>query len=147
MDSSDTNGSSNDQRQQMSSSTTAKIDRSSSSVPTNEIYHRNFILRSITNWCQRYFSKISLSEGVDYHILLTQSSDKSFTAEIKCRCGSKISLVKLQKNFQLSNFYKHLVSITCTTITDSKKRSVSNKNAPNRIDSSVNGDTALEGIF
>ena len=68
VDSSDTNESSNDQRQQMSSSSTAKIAQSSSSVPTNEIYHRNFILRSITNWCQRYFSKISLSEGVDYHI-------------------------------------------------------------------------------
>ncbi|CAF3896683.1 unnamed protein product [Rotaria sordida] len=122
-DSSDMNETSSDQQQQMSSSTAAKIVRSTSTVPVNENYHRTFILKSITNWCQRHSSKVSLSEGVDYHLFLTLSSDTNFTAKIKCRCE---------------------ISVTCTTIKNSKKKTVSNKNAPNRIDSNINVDTTLE---
>lgn len=149
VDLSDTNGTSTDQQPQQSSSSTAtKIVQSSSTAAVNENYHRNFILKSIENWCERYFSsRISLSEGTDYHLYLTPSSERNFTAKIKCNCGSKISLVKVRKNFQLSNFYKHLVSITCTTIKNSKKKSVSNKNASKKTATNVNKDTTPEGIF
>ncbi|CAF3804949.1 unnamed protein product [Rotaria sordida] len=90
-DSSDMNETSSDQQQQMSSSTAAKIVRSTSTVPVNENYHRNFILKSITNWCQRHSSKVSLSEGVDYHLFLTRSSDTNFTAKIKLEGSVKRS--------------------------------------------------------
>ncbi|CAF4316468.1 unnamed protein product [Rotaria sordida] len=111
----------------MSSSTTAKIVRSSSTVPVNENYHRNFILKSITNWCQRYSSKLSLSEGVDYHLFLTPSNDTNYTAKIKS--------VQFLQALSISYMYDNQ---------EFKKKTVSNKNAPNRIDSNINVDTTLE---
>ncbi|CAF2101561.1 unnamed protein product [Rotaria magnacalcarata] len=134
------------QQQHITPSTSTKPNQSSSTVLVDEKYHRSFILKSITNWCQRYSSKLSLSEGVDYHLFLASTSDTNFTARIKCRCGSKINLVKLQKNFQLSNFYKHLVSATCNTTRASKKKS-SKENFPNQINSNSNDDAPREGIF
>ncbi|CAF2142385.1 unnamed protein product [Rotaria magnacalcarata] len=131
------------QQQHITPSTSTKPNQSSSTVLVDEKYHRSFILKSITNWCQRYSSKLSLSEGVDYHLFLASTSDTNFTARIKCRCGSKINLVKLQKNFQLSNFYKHLVSATCNTTRASKKKS-SKENFPNQINSNSNDDAPRE---
>ncbi|CAF4071259.1 unnamed protein product [Rotaria sp. Silwood2] len=123
-----TNGIPSTQQQQLSSST----------MPMDENYHRNFIINSINNWCQKYSSKLCLTEGVDYHLFLTLSDDRSFTAKIKCGCGSKIGLVKLGKKFQMSNFYKHLASLLCTTIAHSKGVTISNQKDTNEIDLSDN---------
>ncbi|CAF4170949.1 unnamed protein product [Rotaria sp. Silwood2] len=129
-----TNGIPSTQQQQLSSSTVTTIVQPSSTMPMDENYHRNFIVNSINNWCQKYPSKLSLTEGVDYHLFLTLSDDRSFTAKIKCGCGSKIGLVKLGKKFQMSNFYKHLASLLCTTIAHSKGVTTSNQKDTNQID-------------
>ncbi|CAF3925827.1 unnamed protein product [Rotaria magnacalcarata] len=123
------------QQQLLPSNTTNIVQSSAPTMLINENYHRSFITNSISNWCQKYSSKLSLTESVDYHLFLTKSSDTNFTATIRCKCGSKIALVKFQKNFQLSNFYKHLVSLSCTTVKKSKRITTSNKSAPNENDS------------
>jgi hypothetical protein len=87
----------------------------------DENYHRKFIINSVNSWCKKYSSSLSLVEGVNYHLTLTVSNTNE-TARIKCSCGGKVSLVKIRKNFQMSNFYKHLVSASCSTI--NKKKTV-----------------------
>jgi len=81
----------------------------------DENYHRNFIINSVDSWGKKYSSNLSLVEGVNYQLILTVSNTNE-TARIKCSCGRKVSLVKIRKNFQMSNFYKHLVSASCSTI-------------------------------
>ncbi|CAF2115401.1 unnamed protein product, partial [Rotaria magnacalcarata] len=130
-----TEPSSSRQQQLLPSNTTNIVQSSAPTMLVNESYHRSFITNSISNWCQKYSSKLLLTEGVDYHLFLITSSDTNFTATIRCKCGSKIALVKFQKNFQLSNFYKHLVSLSCTTVKKSKRITTSNKSVANENDS------------
>ncbi|CAF1493179.1 unnamed protein product [Rotaria magnacalcarata] len=130
-------------QQQLSSSSIATVIQSPSNMCVNENYHRNFIVKSINHWCQNYSFKIPLIEGVDYHLLISSTNDMNFTARIKCGCNSKITLVKIRKNFQLSNFYKHLLSISCTTIKKSNKTVTLNNNLANNIELNVSDDGIL----
>ncbi|CAF2271670.1 unnamed protein product, partial [Rotaria magnacalcarata] len=61
-------------------------------IPINENSHRNFIINSINKWCEKHYSGLSLTEGVDYYLIFTIGDDRNFIAKIKCGCGSKISL-------------------------------------------------------
>ncbi|CAF3897682.1 unnamed protein product, partial [Rotaria sp. Silwood1] len=115
------NSISSTQQQQSHLSTATTVVQPSPSMPIDEKYHRNFIINSINNWCERYSSKLFLIEGVDYKLILTSSHDTIISAKVKCGCGSKTTLVKTRKNFQISNFYKHLVSIMCTTISNNMR--------------------------
>lgn len=138
-----TNGVLFNQQQQLSSTNSTKLVSPSSAMPIDENFHRNFMINSINNWCQKYYSELFLMEGIDYHLFLTLSDDGSFTAKIKCGCGSKIRLVKAGKKFQLSNFYKHLISLLCTTIKNSRRRvRTSNKTDENEVELS-NHDIAI----
>lgn len=129
------NGISSIQQQQSALSNATTIIPSPCAIPFDENFHRNFIRNSINNWCQKYYPGLCLNEGVDYHLLLSLSDDRSFIAKIICGCGSKIRLVRLRKKFQMSNFYKHLVSLTCTTIGNIRRKDiVSKKKYENEID-------------
>jgi hypothetical protein len=126
------NGNSSSQQQQSPLSSTIDLVQPSTAMPVDENYHRNFMINSINNWCEKYCSKISLIEGTDYHIILTSLNDVNITARIKCGCGTKVGLVRFRKNFQISNFYKHLVSMACNIISKSKKRITANNNNENQ---------------
>jgi|GEM_PF-5571510 len=139
--SSTTNESSSSQQQQLSVSATTNLVQPTTTIPVDENYHRNFIINSINNWCTKFSSKLSLIEGTDYHLTVKSLND-NITAKIKCGCGSKVGLVKIRKNIQISNFYKHLVSMACNTIHKSKRRTISNNSNRNQNNSSNDVDTS-----
>jgi hypothetical protein len=135
------NESSSSQQQQLPLSVTTNLVQPTTSIPVDENYHRNFIVNSINNWCEKFSSKVLLIEGTDYHLTIKSLND-NITAKIKCGCGSKVGLVKVRKNIQLSNFYKHLTSTACNTIHKSKRRATSNNSNKNQNNSNKNVDTS-----
>ena len=132
---------SSSQQQQLPVSATTDLVQPTTTIPVDENYHRNFIINSINNWCTKFSSKLSLIEGTDYHLTVKSLND-NITAKIKCGCGSKVGLVKIRKNIQISNFYKHLVSMACNTIHKSKRRTISNNSNGNQNNSSNDVDTS-----
>ncbi|CAF4947347.1 unnamed protein product [Rotaria sp. Silwood1] len=140
------NSISSTQQQQSHLSTATTVVQPSPSMPIDEKYHRNFIINSINNWCERYSSKLFLIEGVDYKLILTSSHDTIISAKVKCGCGSKTTLVKTRKNFQISNFYKHLVSIMCTTISNNMRAGKVAKNKHQTNSGSADDPTSQKGL-
>ncbi|CAF1423984.1 unnamed protein product [Rotaria sordida] len=78
-------------QQQISPPNTTNIVQSSPAMLVNENYHQSCIINSISNLCQKYSSKLSLTEGFDYNLCLTTSSDTNFTAMIRSEGGLKRS--------------------------------------------------------
>ncbi|CAF2734083.1 unnamed protein product [Rotaria sp. Silwood2] len=113
-------------QQQLTSTTPMSAAVLSHTTSLNEKYHRNFIINSIHKWCTKYFSNLSLTEGDNYHLIVI-FTDTNEIAKIKCGCGSRVSLVKIRKNFQLSNFYKHLMSSSCSIMHKESSTTVTNE--------------------
>ncbi|CAF1448558.1 unnamed protein product [Rotaria sordida] len=122
-------------QQQLTPNTLTSAAVSSHTTSLNEKYHRNFIINSIHKWCTKHSANLSLTEGDNYHLTVILT-DINETAKIKCGCGSIVSLVKIRKHFQLSNFYKHLMLSSCSIIHKESSTTVTNE-----IDTNENGSS------
>jgi hypothetical protein len=137
--SSATNANPSFQQQQLSPAALTSVGVPSHTATLNENYHRDFIINSINKWCTNY-SNLSLIEGDNYQ-LIVMLTDTYEIAKIKCGCGSKVSLVKVRKNFQMSNFYKHLMSRSCTMMNKGSSKTTSSEKDKNENNSSSNSDS------
>jgi hypothetical protein len=112
-------------------SSTRTKSKSTSSVPSNSslerivskssnssIYeHKTYIIDTLNNWCENNKSKFnssqfSLLEGQHYFIFIQNDSGGALKGDIKCCCKKWSSLTLRRGKFQLSNFYRHLQSLS-----------------------------------
>ncbi|CAF0982891.1 unnamed protein product [Rotaria sp. Silwood1] len=130
-------------QQQLTSTTPTSAAVSLHTTSLNEKYHRNFIINSIHKWCNKHSANLSLTEGNNYHLTVI-FTDINEIAKIKCGCGSRVSLVKIRKHFQLSNFYKHLTSSSCSIIHKESSTTVTNEIGINENDSSDSNNSSSQ---
>ncbi|CAF3605642.1 unnamed protein product [Rotaria sp. Silwood1] len=116
--------------------TTTKI-YSTPSVLTKE-NHVEFIHTSIKKWVEDTKENVNLDNlelkpGADYTLTITDN-DNDLEGSIRCKCGVKIKLRKRDGKFQITNFYKHLRSLTCSMIKEKKNHSQQHQMLHNIID-------------
>ncbi|CAF1117783.1 unnamed protein product [Rotaria sp. Silwood1] len=116
--------------------TTTKI-YSTPSVLTKE-NHVEFIHTSIKKWVEDTKENVNLDNlelkpDADYTLTIT-NNDNDLEGSIRCKCGVKIKLRKRDGKFQITNFYKHLRSLTCSMIKEKKNHSQQHQMLHNIID-------------
>ncbi|CAF1534019.1 unnamed protein product [Adineta steineri] len=80
--------------------------------------HKEYIVRFINKWCCDNKENVgieafNLAQDVDYTINIDGDQISDINASIKCKCGRLIMLGKNNNKIQVSNYYKHLLSIAC----------------------------------
>ena len=105
---------------------------STSSILTN---HTEFAYNLINKWVEdnkENFNcdELELTPDVDYTLTISDNDD-DIQGVIKCKCGVKIKLRKIDNRFQMTNFYKHLRSLTCSMIREKKKKNSQKKQLSN----------------
>jgi hypothetical protein len=120
------------------SSTDTIIQQSTTMTTTTTIDegdHRSYIIKSMNEWCLKHademgISDLKLIEGTDYLLTVSASND---SAHIRCGCRASARLPKQGKNFQLSNYYRHLKSKTCAMLKAKQQEKNSNVNTSSNI--------------
>ncbi|CAF3688349.1 unnamed protein product [Rotaria sp. Silwood1] len=59
--------------------------------------HQEYVLKLIKKWCLENKENLVSTQGI-----------------IRCKCGKVIALSKIYEKIQVSNYYKHLVSLGCS---------------------------------
>ncbi|CAF1260903.1 unnamed protein product [Rotaria sordida] len=109
------------------------------SEPTD---HRSFIIQSVNEWCLKHADEVGISdlklvEGTDYVVTLSSGS-----AQVRCGCHRSARLPKQGRNFQLSNFYRHLKVRRCSML--KAKQPVHNINSNPSNDVSIDEEISLQ---
>ncbi|CAF1210152.1 unnamed protein product [Rotaria sordida] len=106
------------------------------------IDHHSFIIQSIDEWCLKHADEVGISdlklvEGTDYVVTLS-----SGFAHIRCGCHRSARLPKQGRNFQLSNFYRHLKVRRCSMLKAKQPMHNINSNPSNNI--SIDEEISLQ---
>ncbi|CAF4715224.1 unnamed protein product, partial [Rotaria sp. Silwood2] len=98
---------------------------------TNELKHRDFIIRTLDDWFNKNRVNFNLSnekfvKNVDYKLtlVLNQASEEAF---ISCSCGVRVNLGKERRHVSLSNYYKHIKSTKCIMAHNRRKSMANNR--------------------
>ncbi len=111
--------------------------------------HRSYVLRLIKKWCLEnqenlglesfdleegidfiiyiHFEDIDLTiniyfKDIDYTLNIYFDANSTIRGSIKCKCGKLISLSNNCEKVQISNYYKHLLSLGCSYMKQIKKK-------------------------
>ncbi|CAF4653297.1 unnamed protein product [Rotaria sp. Silwood2] len=81
--------------------------------------HQAYVLKLIKRWCLENKENLSLElfeleENVDFIVNIYVDHNLAIQGTIKCKCGKVIALSKNNEKIQVSNYYKHLLSVECT---------------------------------
>ena len=119
-----------------------KIPSKSSNLSVAE--HKTYIIDTLNSWCQNNKSKFSLSqlyliEGQHYSISIFNDPGGTLKCDIKCCCGKWSALTLRRGKIQLSNFYRHLYSLS-NVCPELKKRI---NNPQQQLPSSTNAEQSL----
>lgn len=98
-----------------------KRKRVSSETPTDEVLTEEqlklTIVQSIQSWCNENQEILGLGEFYfrenDHYTITLIDTEKAF---ITCKCNEKIRLAKFRGKFQLSNYYRHCKSTSCSML-------------------------------
>jgi len=117
--------------------------------PSTKDEHIDFILNLMKKWTENskenlHLDQLELKPDVDYTISVTDNNNV-IEGAIKCKCGTRIRLRRRYGKFQITNFYKHLRSVTCFMIKEKKKqhdqqKQLSNNTSSNNNNSSTDDD-------
>ncbi|CAF4266965.1 unnamed protein product, partial [Rotaria sordida] len=112
-----------------------------SSILTQE-NHAEFVYNLIKKWVQDNkenfnFNELELKPDIDYTLTITDNNNV-VEGVIRCKCGVKIKLRKKGDKFQITNFYKHLRSLTCSMMREKKRNIQQNQMLRNYINNSNN---------
>ncbi|CAF1488624.1 unnamed protein product [Adineta steineri] len=116
--------------------------------------HKSYIINTLNNWCKNNKSEynnvqLSLVEDKDYFISLQNDSSGTLKCYIKCCCKKLITLVFRRGKVQLSNFYRHLQSLTneCPALKNNfYNSSVSSPLSTNNQQPLITSDNVLQQI-
>ena len=80
--------------------------------------HKQYAVQFIKRWCaenKKHFGleDFDLEENIDFILNIELDKNSDVMATIKCKCNKIISLGNNENKIQLSNYYKHLQSVTC----------------------------------
>ncbi|CAF1651499.1 unnamed protein product, partial [Didymodactylos carnosus] len=113
---------------------------------TTKDEHIQFILNLMKKWTENskenlHLDQLALKPDVDYTISITDNNNV-FGGAMKCKCGVRIRLRKRDGRFQITNFYKHLRSATCSMMREKTKQHNQQKRLPNNTSGNDNNNNA-----
>ncbi|CAF1482401.1 unnamed protein product [Adineta steineri] len=86
--------------------------------------HTEFLLNLVKKWNQAnkdlHFGQIQLVPDIDYKINITHDNNV-LQGIIICNCGTRVKLRTRSGKFQITNFYKHLRTPSCSMMKEKKK--------------------------
>jgi hypothetical protein len=112
---------------------------------TTKDEHIEFILNLMKKWTENskenlHLNELELKPEVDYIISITNNNNV-FEGVMRCKCGVRIRLRKRDGRFQITNFYKHLRSATCSMMKEKKTQDNQQKALPNGTSDNDNNNT------
>jgi hypothetical protein len=108
--------------------------------------HVKFILNLMKKWTENNkedlsFDQIELKPDVDYTISISDDNN-IIEGTVKCKCGVRIKLRKRSDKFQITNFYKHLRTSSCSMMREKTRQHNEQNQLPNdTIDNHNNNNT------
>ncbi|CAF0754621.1 unnamed protein product [Didymodactylos carnosus] len=112
--------------------------------------HKDFILKLIKQWCLSNKENFSLddfqSRGGENFILKLHDNYSNLEAIITCECGSNFSFMKMDNQFQLSNFYKHIKKLNCSLMKELVKKDDKQKRSNVQTSSPVQSQPLILGL-
>ena len=132
-----------DTNSKSSSSKATNINLKSSSLKTKE-EHIESILVLINKWTNNSkenleLEKLELMPDIDFTLNI-KCNENDFEGLIKCKCGTRIRLMKKDDRFQITNFYKHLRSVSCSMMKAKKQQYDKEQELSNTIHDDNNND-------